>query len=83
MVKIMKKKLDFDKTTYVPTCKKVELEFYSSGKELNERYNELMGLLLTDNTIHSFFPQPVKNKKGYWVMEVERYTKEWIKKYGK
>lgn len=54
---------------YLPKCKPIELEEYSNKEQFNIRYNEL----LFDESVHSFYPRPEKNKKGYWVMEVERY----------
>lgn len=61
-----------------PTCDPIRVEYFSSAEEMNIRYNEL----LFDETIHSFLPLPIKNKKGYWKIEIEKYSDKWLKKYG-
>ena len=77
----MEKRSDtkYKKINVIPSCKKIKLEFYDNIKKAVERYNEL----LNNPRVHSLFIDPVKNKKGYWSLEVEEYTDGWFSKYGR
>lgn len=64
---------------HLPPTKKPRYEYYNNAKEAVERYNEL----LIDPKMHSLYLDPIKDAKGYWVIEVVEYTESYLKKYGK
>ena len=55
------------------------LKEFADYKLANEKYNELLSLATTQ----SIYMDKSPNKKGYWEIEWETYTKEWLKRYGK
>jgi hypothetical protein len=65
------------KENYLPTLKKTRVEYFESGKEAVERYNELLNM----PNVYSLFLDPVKNAKGYWSVEIQEYTSSWLDKY--
>lgn len=65
--------------SYLPPTKKTRFEYYDNGKKAVERYNEL----LKDSKICSLFLDPVRDAKGYWVIEIEEFSESYLKKYGK
>jgi len=64
---------------YLPPTKKARFEYYDNGKKAVERYNEL----LKDSKVCSLFLDPVRDAKGYWVIEIEEFSESYLKKYGK